>query len=132
VYFLHVRNSVDEIIWSAIQNKLENVGQALDGQDRGMEVTAARTMPDRGQKALDTYFTTQVMAAPAAPPAAAAAPPLQQQPQQIGARSDAIDKSRKFFPQGSGLENEAAGDADHGGQKRPRNNVNDKNIKINK
>ena len=58
VYFLHVRSSVDEIIWAAIQNKLDNIGQALDGQDRGMEVTAARNMPERGQKAMDSFMTT--------------------------------------------------------------------------
>lgn len=59
VYFLHVKNSVDDIIWNSIQNKLENVGQALDGEDKAMEVAAARTMPERGQKALDGYFIQQ-------------------------------------------------------------------------
>lgn len=60
VYFLHVRNSVDEIMWGAIQQKLDNVGQALDGQGRGtMEMARlARVLPDRGQKALDSYFVT--------------------------------------------------------------------------
>jgi len=48
VYFLHVRNSVDDIIWQSVQNKLENVGQALDGEDRAMQVAGARTMPEKG------------------------------------------------------------------------------------
>ena len=57
VYYLQVRNSVDEIIWNAIQNKLENVGQALDGQDRAMEVTTARTMPEKGEEGrVSKYF----------------------------------------------------------------------------
>ena len=47
VHFLHVRGSVDDVIWAAIQSKLESVGQALDGEDRGMEVSA-RTMPVKG------------------------------------------------------------------------------------
>lgn len=28
VYYLHVRSSVDDIMWAKIQSKLENVGQA--------------------------------------------------------------------------------------------------------
>lgn len=27
IYFLHVKNSVDDIIWNSVQTKLENVGQ---------------------------------------------------------------------------------------------------------
>jgi hypothetical protein len=128
VYFLHVRNSVDEIIWNAIQNKLENVGQALDGEDRGMEVTAARTMPERGQKALDTFFTTTQAAAPA---------PLQQhQQQEIVVIDDDDDDEeddgiiaggRKFFPRIAGQENDVAivGGGGGGGQKRPREEMQD-------
>jgi len=56
VYFLHVRRSVDDIIWQAVQNKLENVGQALDGEDRGMEVSHVRTMPEAGQKSMHGFF----------------------------------------------------------------------------
>ena len=60
VYFLHVRNSVDEIIWSSLQNKLENVGQALDGNNRAMEMaSAARTMPEKGQRALDSFVVVK-------------------------------------------------------------------------
>ena len=28
VYFLHVKQSVDDLMWTLIQNKLDNVGQA--------------------------------------------------------------------------------------------------------
>jgi len=28
IYYLHVRGSVDDIMWSTLQTKLENVGQA--------------------------------------------------------------------------------------------------------
>ena len=113
---------MDEIIWSSLQNKLENVGQALDGQDRAMEVSAARTMPERGQKALDTYF---MQAGPAVAEAAPAAPPLQQQQQSSPEKQEMHDGSRKFFPQVAGQENETEPGAvseerSGGGQKRPR------------
>lgn len=49
VYFLHVKSSVDDIIWNSVQNKLEHVGQALDGEDRAMEMSGIRTMPERGE-----------------------------------------------------------------------------------
>ena len=51
-----MKSSVDDIIWNSVQNKLEHVGQALDGEDRGMEMAAIRTMPERGQKSLETYY----------------------------------------------------------------------------
>lgn len=89
VYFLHVRNSVDEIIWAAIQNKLENVGQALDGQDRGMEVTAARTMPERGQRAMDSFVTQQLPLQPAVP---RLDPPVSNSP------GKQVQPARAFFP----------------------------------
>jgi hypothetical protein len=35
VQYLHARNTIDDIIWQTIQNKLDNIGQTLDGrQDR--------------------------------------------------------------------------------------------------
>lgn len=112
---------MDEIIWNSLQNKLENVGQALDGQDRAMEVSAARTMPERGQKALDTYFT---QAGPAVVETAPAAPPLQQQQQSSPGKQELHDESRKFFPRVAGQENEtepvAVSGGNGGGQKRPR------------
>lgn len=56
VYFLHVKQSVDDIIWASVQSKLENVGQALDGEDKTMDVSGIRTMPERGQKQMESYF----------------------------------------------------------------------------
>lgn len=41
---------MDDIIWSTIQNKLESVGEALDGQGQALEVAAtARTIPEKGR-----------------------------------------------------------------------------------
>jgi len=48
VYFLHVKNSIDDIIWSSIQNKLEKLGQTLDGMDQTLEVCQSRIMPEKG------------------------------------------------------------------------------------
>ena len=31
VQFLHAKNSVDDVMWAVVQNKLENLGQVLDG-----------------------------------------------------------------------------------------------------
>lgn len=56
IYFLHVRNSIDEIIWQNLQNKLENLGQTLDGVDQSMEVSGVRFMPERGQVSLDGFM----------------------------------------------------------------------------
>ena len=56
VYFLHVRNSIDEIIWQSIQNKLENLGQTLDGEEKSMEVNGVRFMPEHGQASLDGFL----------------------------------------------------------------------------
>lgn len=50
IHFLHAKGSVDDIIWSTIQNKLESVGEALDGQGQALEVAAtARTIPEKGR-----------------------------------------------------------------------------------
>lgn len=50
IHFLHAKGSVDDIIWSTIQNKLESVGEALDGQGQALEVAAtARTIPEKGK-----------------------------------------------------------------------------------
>lgn len=49
IHFLHAKGSVDDVIWSTIQNKLESVGEALDGQGQSLEVAAgARTIPEKG------------------------------------------------------------------------------------
>ncbi|KAK9861300.1 hypothetical protein WJX84_009020 [Apatococcus fuscideae] len=42
VYYLHVRGSIDDLIWSSCQNKLQNVGQVLDGERDSLDVTTAQ------------------------------------------------------------------------------------------
>ena len=32
VYYLHVRGSIDDLIWSSVQNKLMNVGQVMPSE----------------------------------------------------------------------------------------------------
>lgn len=39
VYYLLANDTVDDIIWDVVQNKLENLGQMLDGEENVMEVS---------------------------------------------------------------------------------------------
>lgn len=48
VYFLHVKDSIDDIIWNSIQSKLENLGQTLDGKDQNLDLSQTRTQPEKG------------------------------------------------------------------------------------
>uniref|UniRef100_A0A1D2AGI9 SWI/SNF-related matrix-associated actin-dependent regulator of chromatin subfamily A-like protein 1 n=1 Tax=Auxenochlorella protothecoides TaxID=3075 RepID=A0A1D2AGI9_AUXPR len=57
IHFLHAKGSVDDIIWSTIQSKLESVGEALDGQGQALEVAGgARTLPERGQMTVTSFM----------------------------------------------------------------------------
>ncbi|CAM8921435.1 unnamed protein product [Rhodiola kirilowii] len=38
IYYLLANDTVDDIIWDVIQNKLENLGQVLDGHENSLEV----------------------------------------------------------------------------------------------
>eukprot|EP00889_Picochlorum_renovo_P008074 jgi/Picre1/35104/NNA_002567.t1 len=58
VYFLHIKDSIDDVIWNTIQSKLENLGQTLDGADQNLHLSqTSRVMPERGQSSLDKYLT---------------------------------------------------------------------------
>jgi SWI/SNF-related matrix-associated actin-dependent regulator 1 of chromatin subfamily A len=58
VYFLHIKDSIDDVIWNTIQSKLENLGQTLDGADQNLHLSqSSRAMPERGQSSLDKYLT---------------------------------------------------------------------------
>ncbi|KDD75514.1 hypothetical protein H632_c644p0, partial [Helicosporidium sp. ATCC 50920] len=58
VYFLHAKGSIDDLIWAAIQSKLEAVGQVLDGVEGGMELEGGvRAAPDKGQRLLAPMFS---------------------------------------------------------------------------
>ncbi|GAB4813670.1 hypothetical protein N2152v2_000716 [Parachlorella kessleri] len=81
VYFLHVKNSIDDIIWASVQNKLENVGQALDGQDQSMEMAGVRHMPDKGQRALDGFLSQAAAPSAAKPQLLPQSKPAQQEQQ---------------------------------------------------
>ncbi|CAA0819897.1 chromatin remodeling factor18 [Striga hermonthica] len=66
IYYLLANDTVDDIIWDVIQNKLENLGQMLDGHENSLQVSAdlpqsspIKVDQQRGspmkQKTLDTY-----------------------------------------------------------------------------
>ncbi|KAL6571732.1 hypothetical protein OROHE_003375 [Orobanche hederae] len=42
IYYLLANDTVDDIIWDVIQNKLENLGQMLDGQENSLQVSVNR------------------------------------------------------------------------------------------
>ena len=65
-----------------LQNKLENVGQALDGQDQSMEMAGVRHMPDKGQRALDGFMSQAAAPAVAQQQLLPQAKPAQQQQQE--------------------------------------------------
>ena len=52
VQFLHAKDSVDDIIWQSVQNKLENLGRFLDGTRKGNKMETKMediNAPDRRQ-----------------------------------------------------------------------------------
>ncbi|XP_048497209.1 uncharacterized protein LOC104906933 isoform X2 [Beta vulgaris subsp. vulgaris] len=56
VYYLLANDTVDDIIWDVVQNKLENLGQVLDGQENSMKVSHSqpRSSPAK-QRTLHSY-----------------------------------------------------------------------------
>ena len=59
VYYLHVRGSVDDLIWSALASKLDAVGQAVDGEAGNLGVAAAGRAAEAlpaGQATIDQLF----------------------------------------------------------------------------
>ncbi len=48
IQFLLVKGSVDDIMWDVLQNKLDNVGQLLDGARDKLQVRAWRCMAAGG------------------------------------------------------------------------------------
>lgn len=57
VYFLHIKNSIDDVIWNSIQSKLENLGQTLDGIDQNLSVSQTRTLPEKGQTQILSFLS---------------------------------------------------------------------------
>ncbi|KAG9147505.1 hypothetical protein Leryth_007313 [Lithospermum erythrorhizon] len=57
VYYLLANYTIDDIIWDAVQNKLENLGQVLDGEESCMEVArnSAITISSK-QRTLDSFM----------------------------------------------------------------------------
>ncbi|KHN45013.1 SWI/SNF-related matrix-associated actin-dependent regulator of chromatin subfamily A-like protein 1 [Glycine soja] len=56
IYYLLANDTVDDIIWDVVQNKLENLGQMLDGHENALEVSASLPVnsPSK-QKTLDQF-----------------------------------------------------------------------------
>ncbi|TYG64936.1 hypothetical protein ES288_D06G145600v1 [Gossypium darwinii] len=42
IYYLLANDTVDDIIWDVVQNKLENLGQMLDGHENSLEVSSSQ------------------------------------------------------------------------------------------
>ncbi|KAL2338865.1 hypothetical protein Fmac_013311 [Flemingia macrophylla] len=60
IYYLLANDTVDDIIWDVVQNKLENLGQMLDGHENALEVSAkaSASLPASSpskQKTLDQF-----------------------------------------------------------------------------
>ncbi|EOA37840.1 hypothetical protein CARUB_v10011429mg [Capsella rubella] len=44
IHYLLANDTVDDIIWDTVQNKLDNLGQMLDGEENALEVSSSHTM----------------------------------------------------------------------------------------
>jgi len=58
VYYLLSHGTIDDLIWGAVQGKLENLGQMLDGQEKTLDVSQidSRPSPSKQQKTLDGFL----------------------------------------------------------------------------
>ncbi|TXG71515.1 hypothetical protein EZV62_000094 [Acer yangbiense] len=61
IYYLLANDTVDDIIWDVVQNKLDNLGQMLDGHENALEVSSSqlkhsqpKSSPAK-QKTLDSF-----------------------------------------------------------------------------
>lgn len=60
IYYLLANDTVDDIIWDVVQNKLDNLGQMLDGHENALQVSAkaSASLPANSpskQKTLDQF-----------------------------------------------------------------------------
>ncbi|XP_021281797.1 SWI/SNF-related matrix-associated actin-dependent regulator of chromatin subfamily A-like protein 1 isoform X2 [Herrania umbratica] len=57
IYYLLANDTVDDIIWDVVQNKLETLGQMLDGHENTLEVSASQQQRSPlKQKTLDSFM----------------------------------------------------------------------------
>ena len=56
VSFLMVKNSIDEVIWNTIEQKLEQLGECLNGEQQKMQV-AGTTERLTGQPSILSYLS---------------------------------------------------------------------------
>ncbi|CAN6226255.1 unnamed protein product [Urochloa humidicola] len=58
IYYLLSNETIDDLMWDAVQGKLENLGQMLDGQEKTLDVsqTDTRPSPSKQQKTLDGFL----------------------------------------------------------------------------
>lgn len=59
IYYLLANDTVDDIIWDVVQNKLDNLGQMLDGQENTLEVSGSEQQPSAKQNTLDAFMKQQ-------------------------------------------------------------------------
>ncbi|CAN6199966.1 unnamed protein product [Urochloa humidicola] len=58
IYYLLSNETIDDLMWDAVQGKLENLGQMLDGQEKTLDVSQidTRPSPSKQQKTLDGFL----------------------------------------------------------------------------
>ncbi|RCV14180.1 hypothetical protein SEVIR_2G417000v4 [Setaria viridis] len=58
IYYLLSNDTIDDLMWDAVQGKLENLGQMLDGQENTLDVSQidSRPSPSKQQKTLDGFL----------------------------------------------------------------------------
>ncbi len=59
IHFLMAHDSIDEIIWNAIQNKLDDVGRVLDGVQDSLKVVAPAEIREHGQMSIEDFSLLQ-------------------------------------------------------------------------
>lgn len=65
IYYLLANYTVDDIIWDVVQNKLENLGQMLDGHENTLEVAAKQRGSPAKQSGLDSFVAVKQRGSPA-------------------------------------------------------------------
>ena len=75
IHYLHAEDTIDDIIWPNVQNKLELVGQMLDGKNDG-RMSISPLVRNPGQRTLHKHLQKTGTTGPVPEPGPASAPAL--------------------------------------------------------
>ena len=75
IHYLHAEDTIDDIIWPNVQNKLELAGQMLDGKNDG-RMSISPLVRNPGQRTLHKHLQKTGTAGPVPEPGPASAPAL--------------------------------------------------------